>query len=250
MSGDRPARPSRTVQGVIVVAVVLGILAISIVLVLTSGSLTRHDTGGTTRGTILATTTTKATILNTTTSDAISGHDVGLRLEGELSAESSFGVVTIKLDVLNTLSVVNNVTARDMWPYSEARLNYPCGNWGQFPIAYAIFQGNYGTNNYTSAVALILYDTSTSYSCPTVAPPIVSYQFSPQSEHAQSFFSSHQPAYTEDFSINTRASGYWSGGLDTGIPASFHLFPRGAYTVMIEDEWGDLLLLHFTASSP
>ncbi len=242
MPEDRLARPRRTIHIVLVVALVLVVLSLSIVLILTSGNLTRTGTGGTTNA------TTEATILAANTSDAIPSRSAGLRLEAELSADSSFGVVTIRLDAFNTLNVVNNVTARDLWPYSEAQLNYPCGNWGKFPIAYAIFQGNYRTNNYTTAVALTLYNTSSHYSCPTVAPPIVYYQFSPQSDHAQSFFSSQLPAYTENFSITTQTSGYWSGGLDTGTLASFHRFPRGAYTVMVEDEWGDLLFLHFRAN--
>jgi hypothetical protein len=41
-------------------------------------------------------------------------------------------------------------------------------------------------------------------------------------------------------------TGYWTGSLAT---AAFHPFPPGVYTVLAEDEWGDVVLLHFTVNS-
>ena len=190
---------------------------------------------------------TDATIADTSSSDAISHPSVDLRLEAQLSTDSGTGVVAIRLEEVNTLSTVNNVTARDSWPYSPARLNYQCGNWAQIPIGYAIFQGNYGTNNYTTGTALTLYDSEFFASCPTMVVPIVYYLFDSQSHNVSRFFGSQRPAGNLSISITTRARGYWSGGLDTGMPSLLHPFPRGTYTVLVEDEWGGLLLLHFKA---
>ena len=40
-------------------------------------------------------------------------------------------------------------------------------------------------------------------------------------------------------------TGYWTG---SGTTASFHQFPPGIYTVLAEDEWGNVVLLPFTVA--
>jgi hypothetical protein len=146
--------------------------------------------------------------------------------------------LSIQTNESNILNRVNNVTTANDWPYPNTG-SLPCGDYDQFPIEYAVLQGYYDASNYTSASALTLYDPGVTYLCPTVSASIPYFLFSPLSDDASFSFSSGQNnsyLLSADYSV----TGYWTG---SGI---FHQFPPGVYTALVEDEWGNVVLLHFT----
>jgi hypothetical protein len=167
---------------------------------------------------------------------------LGLRLGLQISTNAT-GTLLVSANETNLLSRVNNVTTANDWPYPNAG-TLPCGDFNQFPIQYAVLQGYYDPSNYTSASALTLYDTGGFYDCPTMIAPIPYVLFAPLSDNASFLFSSGQEG-SYLVSANYSSTGYWTGSQST---AAFHPFPRGIYTIIVEDEWGDVVLLHFTES--
>jgi len=102
-------------------------------------------------------------------------------------------------------------------------------------------------NNYTTGKALSLFNTSTEYTC-TVNTLPVNFLFQPSSDNA-SVYIGHQFRYNETSSVSFSGSGYWSGGANSPTSAAFNSFGPGEYTVLGADEWGNVLILHFTVSN-
>jgi hypothetical protein len=184
-----------------------------------------------------------ATITSSTPTDqgAATNSSLGLQLDLRISVNAT-GALSIQTNETNLLDKVNNVTtAADDWPYPDPG-TLPCGDYNQFPIQYAVLQGYYDLGNYTSARALTLYDTTGVYLCPTMSAPIPYLLFAPLSDNASSFISSGQES-SYLVSANYSSTGYWTDSQSTAV---FHPFPRGIYTILVDDEWGDVVLLHFT----
>lgn len=154
---------------------------------------------------------------------------------------------TVTAEEFNLLSSVNNVTEANQWKYGASLLD-PFNNCapGDSPVGFAIFRGYYGMNNYTSGKALPLYNTTIMFSCTVNYFPDV-YLFSPKSDNV-SVYNDHQFEVNTTASITLSTSGYWTGGADTPSPATFNAF-AGSYTVLGADEWGNVLLLHFSVTT-
>jgi hypothetical protein len=184
---------------------------------------------------------TTTTIPNALTSaqDASSGLTLGLRISANAA-----GVLSISSNVTNLLNKVNNVTTANHWPYPNPD-SLACGDYDQFPIQFAVFQGYYDASNFSSASDLTLYNTAYLYPCPTVSAPAPYLLFAPLSDNVSRFDSSPQEG---SYSVSTTdtVSGYWTGSQSTAV---FHHFSAGTYTALAEDEWGDAALSHFTVSS-
>jgi hypothetical protein len=105
-------------------------------------------------------------------------------------------------------------------------------------VGFAVVQGRYGQDNYTSGEALPLYNTGDLYPCGTLvflgSPN--TYAFQPMND-SFSFYSGSTVAYSGEASVSISTSGYWTGGQDD-VAAAFRPFPPGAYTIIGADEWG------------
>ena len=110
-------------------------------------------------------------------------------------------------------------------------------------MGLAIFQGYYGTNNYTLAIALPLYNTASLFSCTENLYPF-SYTFQPRSDVVLTSLP-HEVVSIAPASVSDSVSGYWAGGPGLTSPATFNKL-SGDYTVLGADEWGNVLLLHFS----
>jgi hypothetical protein len=164
----------------------------------------------------------------------------GLQLDMNLSIDPSAGL-TVKLDEYNTLGTANNVTAANKWPI-------PPNNLGDFcmtnMMGYAVYQGNYGLNNYTQVIPLALAPPNVQTNCRSTNPPHY-YLFSAQSSVASISPGSNFPSTSSTslaISTSSSVSGHWAG---TVASPSFNAFPQGEYTVIAVDEWGQVTLLHF-----
>jgi len=157
------------------------------------------------------------------------------------------GTFTITAEEANLLSSVNNVTQGSEWKYPTDQLD-PFNNCapGVSPVGFAVFQGYYGMNNYTTGEALPLYDTATLVSCTVNYFPNM-YLFQPKSDNV-SVYNDRQFRVNTTASVSALVSGYWTGGQGLTSPATFNAF-AGSYTVLGADEWGNVLLLHFSVST-
>lgn len=178
--------------------------------------------------------------------DLTSNSSDGLRLSLELQPGGN-GTFTVKVDESNIIGSVNNVTGANEWRYPVDLLD-PFNNCapGNSPVGFAIFQGYYGMNNYTSGKALPLYNTSTEFSCTENLFPN-EFLFQPVSDNV-SVYVGHQFQYNSTASISLFTSGYWYGGAGTSTAATFKTFYPGTYTVLGADEWGNVLLTTFSVS--
>ena len=189
----------------------------------------------------------------TTTMYSPLGLELGLTINASAFIEGEG--INITVQVINALQTVNNVTTTNDWAYT-GNLNPFAGCPVGGPLGLAIFQGNYGSTNFTSGEPLTLYTTEEIYLCTTttvVGNTSISqknyYSFQPHSD--QSAFIS--PSYTPDnmnttVSLSFSTNGYWTGA-PFGGGAAFHDFPQGNYTVLAVDEWGQADIAHFKVSS-
>jgi hypothetical protein len=193
-------------------------------------------------GATTATSASSASIGIALTSNSSDGLRLGLELQ-----PGGNGTFTVKVDESNILDSVNNVTGANEWRYPAGLLD-PFNNCapGDSPVGFAIFQGYYGMNNYTSGKALPLYNTSTEFSCTENFFPN-EFLFQPVSDNV-SVYSNHQFQYSTTASVSLFTGGYWTGGVGTSTAATFKTFYPGTYTVLGADEWGNVLLTTFSVS--
>jgi hypothetical protein len=238
MDNQEPRSHARLAASIVLV-VVIGASLIGAAYLRTSQSAISANSISSTTSTSGGVRTTSSIRMPTSLASA-QDTPLGLTLGLHISANAT-GALSISTNETNLLNRVNNVTTANSWSYPNTG-SYPCGNYEQFPIEYAVLQGYYDTSNYTSASALTLYDTADVYLCPTMTASIPYLLFAPLSDNVSRFYSSGQEG-SFLVSANYSVTGYWTG---SGNTASFHQFPPGIYTVLAEDEWGNVVLLPFT----
>jgi hypothetical protein len=153
--------------------------------------------------------------------------------------------VSIVIDEQNTLGIANKINASEKWPVSGLSVG-PCGTLN-YPFGVAIFQGDYTAANVSSAIPLQIYEPGI-YHCPMILAGISSYVFQPLSDTAAIFqMSESGTAYTMEMKteFEPAPTGYWIGNAPN---ATLTDFQPGVYTVVAGDEWGALVVLHFTVS--
>ena len=151
--------------------------------------------------------------------------------------------VLIVIDVRNILSKANLIPASSDWSYNDLGLGQcDLGS----PYGIAIFQGNYTSSDFSTATPLSLYDYNLTVPCPT-SIPISSYDFEPLSDIATAS-SSFASIPNSSYAINTELTeaSYWTGNIPN---ATKHNFTPGVYSVVAGDEWGALVMVHFTVTS-
>lgn len=175
-----------------------------------------------------------------------SSDGLGLSLQVEPSLNGNY-TITITVRESNFLNSVNNVTEADEWGYPKGSLNPAslCGPNAPTPVGFALVQGRYSQDNYTSAKALTLYDTGDIFVCTTItfssANTAPAYAFQPLKD-TFSFYSGSTIVDQGAASVSITSSGYWTGGQDN-VAAAFKTFSPGYYTVIGADEWGSVVLL-------
>jgi hypothetical protein len=182
-------------------------------------------------------------------------------------------VITVTANEYNTLHVTNIILPASFhWPVNNFTWNCPPA---YFPENFGVFKGYDTLENLTSASPMIpsYFPTACQHSGPAGLGPIdngtdnfpryillsvTSYSFSPQSSSA-----SYTGFYRQVF-YGTANLSYGPVALGTFIAPTMANFLEissaymrlisppstgiGAYTLVIGDEWGDLLLLHFNVT--
>jgi hypothetical protein len=73
---------------------------------------------------------------------------------------------------------------------------------------------------------------------------INAYAFQPSGDTADLFqLGGTDPVLTEEMNVQIHPTGYWIGS-----PGALTSFFPGVYTVVAGDEWGAIVVLHFTVS--
>ena len=179
--------------------------------------------------------------VNSASSNSISGLSLSLFLD-EITYQPG-QTVTIVLDETNTLSKTNNVHTADEWALVGLSVS-PCGTLN-YPFGVAVFQGYYTSGDISSVTPLKLYNTDVEYHCPMILSQINTYAFHPSSDTAAvSQMSNTSPVITEKMNAEIQPTGYWTGSPTETLTN----FAPGVYTVVGGDEWGALVVLHFTIS--
>lgn len=178
------------------------------------------------------TTLTGTTGINSASSKSANGLSLSLSLDSTTYQPGQ--EVTMVIDETNTLSKKNNVSTFDKWPLTGLSVSL-CGTLN-YPFGVAIFQGNYTSANVSSATPLKLYNPSELHGCPMILSEISTYAFQPSSDVAAIFqISNTNPTFTEKINTEVQTTGLTD--VDPGV-----------YTVVAGDEWGTLVVLHFTVS--
>ena len=186
--------------------------------------------------------------VNSASSKSANGLSLSLSLDSN-TYQSGQGV-TITVDEMNTLSKTNNVSISDQWPSGESTgllINMVLCNAEVSPFRIAIFQGEYTSSDFKTAAPLILSDPKATRLCTMFVPP-TAYAFKPFSDIAvvsPNGANDSSPKEGEQIRAEETLKGYWSND----SISQFNNFDPGVYTVVAGDEWGGLVVLHFTVSN-
>jgi hypothetical protein len=189
-------------------------------------------------------TTTTATEFNNVNSASIkSGNGLSLSVSLDAKTYQSGYAITIIITEYNTLSKTNKRPIADKWPI-KGLSDGICGT-DNFPFGIAIFQGNYTADNISTATPLILDNPN--IIVPDCMPSVfnfTAYDFKPSSDIA--FLNAPYGSTTFEMSREVTAGVYWEGNRPDAVQ---QFFAPGVYTVVAGDEWGNLVVLHFTVTN-
>ena len=179
--------------------------------------------------------------INSAASNSISGLSLSLSLDSATYQPRQ--TVNIAVDEINTLTKTNNVSAAGNWACPGLSVG-PCGTLN-YPLGIAIFQGYYTAGDVASITPLKLDNPNAVYPCPLILSEISMYAFQPSGDTADLFqLGGTDPVLTEGMNVQIHPAGYWTGSPNGALTN----FVPGVYTVVAGDEWGALVVLHFTVS--
>jgi hypothetical protein len=175
--------------------------------------------------------------------------------ENPLSANESGGIL-IMISLYNTLPTANNLSSAQGWPM-QGLLAGPCS--GYKPIGIAVMKGFYTAGNISAGQPLPLFQE---VFCPQYFPAAY-YIFGPTSDYVRMASKPNSPIGTSN--LTTAQSSNPLGDMLAVVPLDGSCcrqipgpqncgcyvyasipFSTGTYTVVGGDEWGDLVLLHFS----
>ena len=160
---------------------------------------------------------------------------VGLKLSATLNATNlrvGHGIDVVASEI-NIHPYPNNVTVEGNFPLTQ--LMYP--SCGLLPVNVGVFPGYYDSGNISSAPPP---NASMPY-CPEIAFLVHYYVFEPNSSAAMVWGSGGN--YTAQITYSTSLDGCYCG-----INGSLVPYASGSYTVLVQDEWGSVAILHFKVS--
>lgn len=161
----------------------------------------------------------------------------GLSLSAGYYFNSPNGVnytLGVTVEIYNTRPFSNNVSTSDQWPLSSLSAG-PCSNW---PAGIALYSGFLNRASVSTAQPLEWFPVGI-YACPVIYN-IKAYLFHPMSNFANPY-----PSYgpggpmIKAFPI----SQLWVQGPNG---QTHHSLQAGRYTLVVGDEWGQMLLFNFT----
>lgn len=185
--------------------------------------------------------TTYTSLVGSATTNTASNPIVGIRLVMSLNTWTvhSGGAINYTAAVYNTRQSVNNVSSAANWAIPDL-ISTATGPTDS-PIAYAVLPGHYVASNITMAPSI-----DYGICCTTVMGGITTYSFKAESNVASVYGDGFcNPCFTRPVSTWRLLEQYFVG---VGAEAHPLSFTAGTYTVVAEDEWGDIALASFTVT--
>jgi hypothetical protein len=179
--------------------------------------------------------TTETIGINSASSKSINGLNLSLSTDKTTYQPGQY--ISIFIDEKNKISKTNKVRVSDTQLLNEFRLG-PCNVFtGDFGIA--VFRGNYTASDFPAATPLIVFDPNPIFHCPVIPIFYPSFDFAPSSDIV------NNSSLNSTFGMNSTitVNGYWAGDRPNAI---LTYFDSGVYTIVGGDEWGNLVIVHFT----
>ncbi|MGA8848351.1 MAG: hypothetical protein WB564_00785 [Dehalococcoidia bacterium] len=152
--------------------------------------------------------------------------------------------ISVTINEKNILAKENNIHVANAWPVQGLNLLSPCGPL-PYPFGISILQGYYDAKSVAAITPLQFFDPNAMLFLICLFIPAVSYDFQPWSDTATIHTSNPEPYPVINMTATVTWTGFWIG---TCCNATFSNFTPGIYTVVGGDEWGALVILHFTIS--
>ena len=168
-----------------------------------------------------------------------SGFGFAMSLTLNSTAVQPLGHLALTAWLNSTSDSIQNITSQESWTYPQSGLwTLPCiGGW---PIGIGVMEGHYTEDNYTLGTLLPLNPPDTK--CLASSPPQYLLLYPHSSEAQASINGSLSPWLLRmEFTFG-------EGSLaQNALPASQKGsgLPQGVYTVVLADEWGDVLTASF-----
>jgi len=176
-------------------------------------------------------------------STVISSYGLSLTLSLNSTTYHPGEQISITINEKNTLARENNIHVANRWPVQGLSVG-PCGTLN-YPFGISILKGYYDIKSVAAITPLQLFDPNAVYHCPMILAGIVSYDFQPGSDVAAIYTSYDSEPWSINMTAKVTSAGFWIGSRPK---ATFSNFTPGIYTVVGGDEWGALVILHFTIS--
>jgi hypothetical protein len=188
-----------------------------------------------------------STTIDQYSSTVVSANGLSLTLSLNLttyhSGDDLTVTVTVAVDERNSLSTRNNIRAANEWPIQGVIPINPC-NRPPYPFRISILRGYYDAQSVAAVPPLQLIEPVCRF-CPA-APVIVSYDFQPGSDMAAVYtYGNSEPWWSINMTAKVTSTGFWVGSC---CNATFSTFTSGVYTLVGSDEWGAVVVLHFSIS--
>ena len=224
---------------------IIVVIVMPIIILAGCGSTSSTSTLSNTTTVIMTPETNDFNGVNLGSSKSANGLNLTLALDAKTYRQ--YQDVSIAVDEKNILSKPNRISAAGKWPLPGLTLGQ-CSQGSPFGIA--IFQGDYNSKNISTVTPLVIFDPDFTYHCPAFAwAGGTVFDFAPQNDFANVYYGCQPPC---DNHSNIRIyqelslTHYWTGS----HPATIHSFEPGVYTIVAGDEWGNLVILHFTVTEP
>jgi hypothetical protein len=143
--------------------------------------------------------------------------------------------IKVTLDEINTTPNTLNISSKNIWKLPNPTLG-PCSR-VNYPFGIEVIRGYYTQSNISDGEQLQFYPSGV-YACPATYN-VKFYIFEPLSD----LFTINPQLPFSHASYNVTNSGFFK------LTGSFPLQP-GIYTVAAADEWGEILVLHFSLRCP
>lgn len=163
--------------------------------------------------------------------------------------------IQVTLGVKNLLGIENNVSLENNFFTINGVYGGPnCMDFLK-PVLMAIYKGNETINQLANANVLQLYPPQANWDCNgAMVPAFNFYGFLPDSYNATFIGRFDNQTYyygglwnanqSEKMQISFQQNGYWLGSAP--LNSIFQNFTIGNYTILGEDEWGQVVLIHFS----
>jgi hypothetical protein len=181
-----------------------------------------------------------------TSASSKSANGLALTLSLDAATYRPGQTVSIVVDEKNTLSKTNDVPVADKWrlkglttgPCSDEKSKIP-------PFGIAVMQGYHTGSDISKINPLVIDNPNEFVTCPyNTFSNLTGYEFLSMSDTVK-FTDPSDPTHSslQQMYAQAQPNGYWTGADPDAVQ---HNFEPGVYTIVAGNEWGTLVLLHFT----